>query len=83
MDPYKNITVDYYDNVSPELYSDSYKKLVRGCEGGSGTITVTNWKWQEGDMDELRDCVLLAETGYDNGFWNPVVKKWIWENDLM
>lgn len=33
-------------------------------------------------MDELRDCVLMAETGYDNGFWNPKVKKWIWEMEI-
>jgi len=83
MSPYKNIKVYYYENVSNELQNDSYDKLLRGCEGGSGSFTVTNWKWRDGDMDELRDCVLMAETGYDNGFWNPKVKKWIWENDLM
>lgn len=81
-DPYENIDVYYYENVSEELQNESYDELLSGCEGGYGSITVTNWKWQEGDCEELKDCVLLAETSSDNGYWNPKDKKWIWESEM-
>ena len=80
--PYKNIDLYYYEDVPQDLKDESSDQVLIGCEDGHGSITVTNWQWQEGDCEELKDCVLLAETSSDNGYWNSKDKKWIWESEM-